>query len=479
MMTMNRFHRLVWVGLVVTTLVIVALVEPIRAMEGEKPTEGSFSGTPQSSGEKAESEAKSATTTDENNQTQQQEQQQSELPRRPKEVIEDSFDANSRDWGSYYDPQNVFCGKYDCYKILGFDYDAFGKNPPDTKVITKRYRKLSRIWHPDKSKHRDAKDRFVKIARAYEVLTDIAVRKEYDSMRFDQAAYFKKYGTSIFWHYAPQSDVTLVLLLIFTVANVAMWYSQHHRWQLVANRLIKAAVEDWSTAQGGTPESRALREDALAILKEKQEKEAAAEAAAAAPNTNGTTASDKTTTTTTNGKKASPAATNSAGAAAAAAAAAAVNKKQKGAKKLSAREKKKLEEEAILPIVQGLVYEMHDFGAGFHKPTWKDLLIVTLARAPIALAQAVVWNAGYALRRLQKLELNDEEKMVLTQRAVGPVVWATQGEGASEEDRQALIRRQLWIAANKAEWEEEQRIRNLSSAEQKQYAKLKKKGKVE
>jgi hypothetical protein len=75
---------------------------------------------------------------------------------------EDSFDAQDHtDWGSYYDPQNVFCGLYDCYKILGFDYEEFGKEKPDTKVITKRYRSLSREWHPDKSKHKDAKERFV------------------------------------------------------------------------------------------------------------------------------------------------------------------------------------------------------------------------------------------------------------------------------------------------------------------------------
>lgn len=81
-------------------------------------------------------------------------------PTQPKE--KDTFNAQDHtDWGSYYDPQNVFCGKYDCYSILGFDYEEFGRTPPDTKVITKRYRSLSREWHPDKSKHKDAKERFV------------------------------------------------------------------------------------------------------------------------------------------------------------------------------------------------------------------------------------------------------------------------------------------------------------------------------
>lgn len=72
------------------------------------------------------------------------------------------FDAKDHtDWGTYYDPKNEFCGRFDCYKILGFDYESFGKEHPDKKVITQRYRSLSREWHPDKSKHKNAKNRFV------------------------------------------------------------------------------------------------------------------------------------------------------------------------------------------------------------------------------------------------------------------------------------------------------------------------------
>jgi hypothetical protein len=87
-----------------------------------------------------------------------------EVPKKPKRKpdVDDFFNIRDHtDWGTYYDPQNVFCGKFDCYKILGFDYESFGKKHPDRKVITKRYRSLSREWHPDKSKHKDAKERFV------------------------------------------------------------------------------------------------------------------------------------------------------------------------------------------------------------------------------------------------------------------------------------------------------------------------------
>jgi DnaJ family protein C protein 25 len=65
------------------------------------------------------------------------------------------------DWGSFYDPKNVFCGQYDCYKILGFDYFQWGDDPPSLKEITKSYRSLSRMWHPDKNKAKGAREKFV------------------------------------------------------------------------------------------------------------------------------------------------------------------------------------------------------------------------------------------------------------------------------------------------------------------------------
>ena len=79
-----------------------------------------------------------------------------------REAPKDNFDVKSHfEWGTYYDPKSIFCGKYDCYGILGFDYESFDKIKPDKKIITKRYRALSRYWHPDKSKHPEAKERFV------------------------------------------------------------------------------------------------------------------------------------------------------------------------------------------------------------------------------------------------------------------------------------------------------------------------------
>jgi DnaJ homolog subfamily C member 25 len=369
--------------------------------------------------------------------------------KREKRVIDDDFDVTNENWGMYYDPMNIFCGSYDCYKILGFDYESYNKVKPTTKEITQRYRRLSREWHPDKSKHKQAKEKFVKIARAYEVLTSIDTRKEYDTLRYDQAAYVSKYGSSVLWTYAPKTDVTIVLLIVLVVANIASWYAQQHRWSMVADRLIKAAAEDWLPKDGGTEESKALRLEAIQILQEREQ--------AAAQRTT-TDESTTTTTTTTNGTKASASSITKKG------------KKDKGNKS----EKKKTENEVLLPIIKELVNEMDDFGAGFHKPTWRDLFIVVIAKVPISVTTAIVWQVLYSIRRLQKLPLNDEEKIVLTQRAVGPILW--NASATTEEDRSELVKKELWKKENLLDFLEEQEVRKLSATEQKIYYKRKKKG---
>jgi DnaJ homolog subfamily C member 25 len=359
----------------------------------------------------------------------------------------DDFDVTNEDWGTYYDPMNVFCGQYDCYKILGFDYENYYTVKPTSKEITQRYRKLSREWHPDKSKHKFAKEKFVKIARAYEVLTSIETRKEYDKLRYDQAAYVSKYGSSVLWTYAPKTDVTIVILIVFIVANIVSWYAQQHRWNMVANRLIKAATEDWLPKDGGTEESKAIRLEAIQIL---QERDAAA--------TSTETGATEETTMTTNGTTKASAST------------AKKSKKQKD----NTRDKKKIENETLLPIITQLVNDITDFGAGFHQPTWNDLFVVSAVKFPISITTGIVWQLNYMIRRLQSLPYNENEQNVLTQRAVGPIVWNS--TSTDEEERTKLVQRQLWKKENLLLFLEEQEVRKLSTTEQKLYYKRKKKG---
>lgn len=350
-----------------------------------------------------------------------------------KEVPMDTFDATSHfDWGTYYDPKNVFCGQYDCYGILGFDYESFAKEKPTQKMITKRYRSLSRHWHPDKSKHPEAKERFQKIARAYEVLTSFESRKEYDDLRYDQDGYYKKYGSEVVFTFAPQSDVVFVSILILAVINGFVYFAQYNRWKKVCDRLVKAAVEDWSPSMGGSPESKKLREDALKMLAEDK------------PNGEKSEAKNATTAATKKGGK-------------------------KGSK-MTGKEKKEKESESLRPYVEKLAYEITDFGAGFHKPTWKDLALVKMAMWPYHLTIGTAWQAKYWIRRIQKLDLNDEERSVLTERAVGHVIW----EFSSEDEKQTMIKRELWKLSNLKEWNEEREFAKLSKSEQKQYKLMKK-----
>lgn len=64
----------------------------------------------------------------------------------------------------------------DYYKILSLDKTA------DKEQIRKSYRKLAKKYHPDVSKEANAEDHFKEVKEAYEVLSDPAKRREYDSI---------------------------------------------------------------------------------------------------------------------------------------------------------------------------------------------------------------------------------------------------------------------------------------------------------
>lgn len=265
-------------------------------------------------------------------------------------------------------------------------------------------------------------------------------------MRYNQEAYFQTYGASVLWNYAPKSDATFIIIVLFLAANAFTWFAQKSRWQMVADRLVKAACEDWSPSMGGSDESKHLREEALTILKDQKP----------------STEEDKKKATTT--PQSSPANSKK------------LNRKNSGTSgkgKMSGKEKKQQEIEELKPIVTKLVDKMDDFGAGFHKPTWKDLFVVRFVKLPFYVGSGMLWQSKYLIRRLQKKELNDEERSVLTERAVGTVAW----DLASDEDRQGMISRELWIMDNLVEWKEEQEVKTWSKADQKHYAKMKKKGK--
>jgi len=62
----------------------------------------------------------------------------------------------------------------DLYEILGVKSSA----PPD--AIKRAYRRLVKRYHPDVSKQRGAKEMFLEVSEAYEILSNPLLRREYD-----------------------------------------------------------------------------------------------------------------------------------------------------------------------------------------------------------------------------------------------------------------------------------------------------------
>lgn len=342
-------------------------------------------------------------------------------------VKDEKIEFPEQHWGTYYDPSNVFCGEYDCYKILGFDYETWGRSPPTKKEITQSYRSLSRRWHPDKNRDKGAEDRFVKISKAYKILTNDKKRKEFDHMRERPDEYFYKYGKSVYIP-APKTDTVIVVTLLIFLGCAFTWYAQKNRWQQVADRVIKDAVDPLKAGDGGpSRESLDVRAKAQEILRLTKEKEA--------ENDDGVAV-------------------------------------KKSKVKLTKKEIKDKENEELRPIIVELVNEIQDFGfgAGFHQPTWRDILIVKMVQWPIPIFKGLVWETKFYVRRIMKKELNDNEREVLTCRAVGQVAW----KSASDEEKKIMIDRELWITSNLEEWLEFYRF-GMSAGQQKKYARVMKK----
>ena len=62
----------------------------------------------------------------------------------------------------------------DYYKILNVDKNS------DFEEIKKAYKKQIKIYHPDKNKDNNSTELFLKIQKAFEILSNKEKRKEYD-----------------------------------------------------------------------------------------------------------------------------------------------------------------------------------------------------------------------------------------------------------------------------------------------------------
>lgn len=99
--------------------------------------------------------------------------------------------------------------------------------------ISRSYRALARIWHPDR--HRTDKDKatekFRLIAQAYEVLRDDETRKDYDYMLDNPEEYYQHYYRYYRRVYAPKVDVRIVIVVTITLISIYQYYANHMRYK--------------------------------------------------------------------------------------------------------------------------------------------------------------------------------------------------------------------------------------------------------
>mmetsp|Transcript_9136 Transcript_9136/g.11886 ORF Transcript_9136/g.11886 Transcript_9136/m.11886 type:complete len:282 (+) Transcript_9136:99-944(+) len=126
----------------------------------------------------------------------------------------------------------IYCEPRNCYDVLGVDQSA------STQEIRKKYRSLSKKWHPDINKSPDAAEKFRIIALANEVLSDKEERAEYDYyLAHPEQAFYNKMR---FYRrrYAPKSDARIVVL-VFVVVVSAIQYAVRVRQHSVAIKYFK------------------------------------------------------------------------------------------------------------------------------------------------------------------------------------------------------------------------------------------------
>lgn len=92
----------------------------------------------------------------------------------------------------------------DLYKILGVERTATDKE------ISKAFRKLAQKYHPDHNKDPNAEDKFIEIARAYEILGDVDKRREYDAMSSGGGSFGQQFaGNNNNWHSHNQAHFNM------------------------------------------------------------------------------------------------------------------------------------------------------------------------------------------------------------------------------------------------------------------------------
>ena len=128
---------------------------------------------------------------------------------------------------------------WDNHEIAKFDPFAILEIPEDAtlRIIKKQYRKLSLQYHPDKNPDdKEAESMFMKIAKAYESLTDETAKKNYEKFGNPDGRQSMELsiGLPTFLNDKENHQVVLVVyLLVLVVAIpvcVCLWYNESKQY---------------------------------------------------------------------------------------------------------------------------------------------------------------------------------------------------------------------------------------------------------
>ncbi|XP_022099444.1 dnaJ homolog subfamily C member 25-like [Acanthaster planci] len=130
--------------------------------------------------------------------------------------------------------EGLYCGRENCYDILGVSRDS------SKAEIGKAYRVLARKYHPDKYKGEDGTEKFQQIANAYEILKDDDERRDYDYMLDNPEEYYGHYYRYYRRRVAPKVDVRIVIAVTISVISAIQYFSWWSRYKSAIDYLASS-----------------------------------------------------------------------------------------------------------------------------------------------------------------------------------------------------------------------------------------------
>ncbi|CAF2241144.1 unnamed protein product [Rotaria magnacalcarata] len=116
------------------------------------------------------------------------------------------------------------------YDFIGVDKTA------ELSEIKKAYRKLSLLWHPDKSDESDAEQKFRHLVAVYEILKDEQRRTRYDRILVEG---LPKWNQPIFYYRRAKKlrawEILTILTLIFTIGHYLVLWAVYFESSLTMN----------------------------------------------------------------------------------------------------------------------------------------------------------------------------------------------------------------------------------------------------